>query len=148
MLFYTISTFRETLSNLMKRPRDGYVSVVKDICSNLQKMNDNALRDTNDRVKQFPKFRIVKLRLPNSGQHLSRPDGFRLIYMVSLVSDYAVLMRVYPKRGPQKAVDLVEAEYKRLELEVITESKSHTLHQVDIANNLTELSTTASLSSE
>lgn len=77
------------------------MSVVKDICDNLQKMPDNIIRDTNDRVKQFPKFRIVKLRIPNSGQRLSRPDGFRLIYFVSLVSDYVVLMRVYPKRGPQ-----------------------------------------------
>ena len=111
-------------------------------------MDDNALRDTNDRVKQFPKFRIVKLRLPNTGQHLSRPDGFRLIYIVSLVSDFVVLMRVYPKRGPQKAVDLVEAEYKRLELEVIAESQANALHQVDITNSLAELSIAASLSAK
>ena len=83
MDFFTASTFRETLSNLTKKPRDGYMSVVKDNCSNLQKMNDDILRNTNDRVKQYPKYRIVKLRLPNSGQHLSRPDGFRLIYMFS-----------------------------------------------------------------
>lgn len=146
MQFYTCSTFRETLANLTKKPRDGYMSVVKDICDNLQKMPDNIIRDTNDRVKQFPKFRIVKLRIPNSGQRLSRPDGFRLIYFVSLVSDYVVLMRVYPKRGPQKSIDLVETEYTRLEMEVLSESQNRILHEVDINNSLSELSTTATLS--
>ena len=71
MDFFTVSTFRETLSNLTKKPRDGYMTVVKDICNNLQKMNDDILRNTNDRVKQYPKYRIVKLRLPNTGQHLA-----------------------------------------------------------------------------
>jgi len=145
MQFYTCSTFRETLINLTKKSRDGYMSVVKDICDNLQKMSDDILRNTNDRVKQFPKYRIVKLRLPNSGQRLSRPDGFRLIYLVSLVSDYVVLLRIYPKRGPQKAVNLIDAEYTRLESEVIIESKAGILHQVDIHNNLAELSTTSSI---
>ena len=85
MKFYTVSTFRNTLESLMQKPRDGYTSVVGDICKMLQKMPDNILRDTNDRVKQFPQFRIVKLRIANSGQHLPKTDGFRLIYFVSLV---------------------------------------------------------------
>ena len=147
MDFFTVSTFRETLSNLTKKPRDGYMTVVKDICNNLQKMNDDILRNTNDRVKQYPKYRIVKLRLPNTGQHLSRPDGFRLIYMVSLVSDAVVLLRVYPKRGPQKAIDLVDEEYTRLTTEVITESKAQILHKVDVDNHLAVLSVTATLPS-
>ena len=51
------------------------MSVVKDICDNLQKMPDNIIRDTNDRVKQFPKFRIVKLRIPNFGRDRIYPIG-------------------------------------------------------------------------
>lgn len=141
MKFYTVSTFRNTLESLMQKPRDGYTSVVGDICKMLQKMPDNILRDTNDRVKQFPQFRIVKLRIANSGQHLRKTDGFRLIYFVSLVSDEVVLLRVYPKRGPQKTIDLVESEYTRLEYELLNESEAHTLHQVDINNLLAEIST-------
>ena len=79
MNFYTTSTFRQTLTSLTKKPKEGYSSVVKDICKALLSMEPNIIRDTNDRIKQFEDFRIVKLRLPNSGQHLSRPDGFRLI---------------------------------------------------------------------
>ena len=104
-------------------------------------MEPNIIRETNDRIKQFEDFRIVKLRLPNSGQHLSRPDGFRLIYYVSLISADVTLLRIYPKRGPQGIVDLVDEEYDRLLLEMVTENNNKTLHQVDINNSLVELDT-------
>ena len=102
-------------------------------------MEPNIIRDTNDRIKQFEDFRVVKLRLPNSGQHLSRPDGFRLIYYVSLISDDVALLRIYPKRGPQGIVDLVDEEYDRLLLERVTENNNKTLRQVDIKSSLAEL---------
>ena len=70
MVFYTISTFRQSLAALTKKSKDGYMSVVSDICNSLVNMPDNILRDTNDRIRQFAEFRVVKLRLPNSGQHL------------------------------------------------------------------------------
>ena len=145
MNFYTTSTFRQTLTSLTKKPKEGYKSVVKDICKALLSMEPNIIRDTNDRVKQFEDFRIVKLRLPNSGQHLSRPDGFRLIYYVSLISDDVALLRIYPTRGPQGIVDLVDEEYDRLLVEMVTENNNKTLHQVDIKKSLAELETKARL---
>ena len=108
-------------------------------------MPDTIIRETNDRIKQYPGFRVVKLRLPNSGQRLSKPDGFRLIYWVSMVSDDVVLLRIYPKRGPQGTVDLVDEEYDRLLMEMVQESQAKVLHQVDITSLLTELSTEATL---
>lgn len=145
MNFYTTSTFRQTLTSLTKKPKEGYVSVVKDICKTLLSMEPNIIRDTNDRVKQYKDFRIVKLRLPNSGQHLSRSDGFRLIYYVSLISDDVALLRIYPKQGPQGVVELVDEEYDRLLLEMVTENNNKTLHQVDIVNSLAELDTGANM---
>ena len=140
MLFYTTSTFRETLAALTKKSKDGYMSVTKDVCNGLTSMPANILRDTNDRIRHFAEYRIVKLRLPNSGQNLSKPNGFRLIYWVSMKNDVAVLLRIYPKRGSQSAVDLVDDEYDRLLVEMVNESKDHQLHQVDITNGLAELS--------
>lgn len=140
MDFYTSTTFRESLAALTKKSKDGYMTVVKDICDALAEMPDNILRDTNDRVYQFPEYRVVKLRVPNSGQKWSKSNGFRLIYWVSLLHDSVVLMRVYPKRGSLAAVDLVNAEYTRLQMEVFNESKANMLHQVDITNGLAELS--------
>ena len=116
------------------------MSVVSDICNSLVNMPDNILRDTNDRIRQFAEFRVVKLRLPNSGQHLPKNNGFRLIYWVSMKNDVAVLLRIYPKRGSQSAVDLVDDEYDRLLVEMVNESKNNQLHQVDITNGLAELS--------
>ena len=148
MNFFTSSTFRTHLVNLTKKQREGYMSVVKDICDQLKVMDDKILRESNDRVRQLEDFRIVKLRLPNSGQNLSKSNGFRLIYWVSLLADEVVLMSIFPKRGPQSAVNLVDAEYTRLVEEMTTESQNNSLHQVDIHNSLAELSTATSLSHE
>lgn len=139
MNFYTTTTFRESLARLTKKAKDGYMTVTQDICNALMNMPDNILRDTNDRVYQYPEYRVVKLRLMNSGQNLSKPNGFRLIYYVSLLHDSVVLMHIYPKRGPLSAVDLVNAEYTRLQMELFNESNASMLHQVDIANGLAEL---------
>ena len=145
MLFYTTSTFRLTFAALTKKSKDGYSSAGMDICNALLDMPDNILRETNDRIRHFAEYRVVKLRLPNSGQHLPKNNGFRLIYWVSTKNDVAVLLRIYPKRGSQSAVDLTEAEYDRLLFEMVNESKAGVLHQVDIANGLTELSQNACL---
>ena len=148
MVFYTSTTFRESLAALTKKSKDGYMTVIKDICDALTEMPDNILRDTNDRVYQFPEYRVVKLRVANSGQKWSKSNGFRLIYWVSLLHDCVVLMCVYPKRGSLAAVDLVNAEYTRLQMEVFNESKANMLHQVDVYNGLAELNQSASLSGD
>lgn len=145
MKFYTSSTFRQNIAALTKKPREGYMSVIQDICHAFNNMDDNIIRESNDRVRQLSDYRIVKLRLPNSSQNLSKPNGFRLIYWVSLLKDDVVLLSIYPKRGPQSAVDLVDNEYARLLRELTNENADCKLHQVDINNNLEELSQSASL---
>ena len=145
MIFHTTSSFRQAISSLTKRVKDGYSTVVEDICRALQDMPDNIIRDTNDRIIQQQNFRIVKHRLPNSGQRLAKANGFRLIYYVSLVDETVVLLHIYPKRGPQGVGNITDAEYNRLIGEMIQESTDTTLHQVDVTYNLSELSTVAHL---
>ena len=108
MDFYTTTIFRKSIEGLTKKTRDGYMSVIKDVCEALKNMPDNILRDTNDRVYQY--------------------------HLVSMRHDSVVLMCIYPKRGPLAAVDLVNAEYTRLQTEVFNESKACMLHQVDITD--------------
>lgn len=146
MNYYTISSFRQSVASLTKKSKDGYMTVVGDICKALQDMPDNILRDTNDRIKMFDEYRIVKLRIPNSGLKLAKANGFRLIYWVSMKRNNTVLLCVYPKRGPQGINSIVDAEYDRLLTEMIQEMQAHTLHQVDITNSLADLSATASFS--
>ena len=145
MNYFTSSTFRETLNGLLKKRKEGYSSVSMDICQSLNDMPDYILRDTNERILQTSNYRIVKLRVVNSGQRLSKADGFRLIYLVSLVSDDVVLLRVFPKRGSKSMVNISNAEYLRLVNELFNESKTNQLHQVDITNGLAELSQNACL---
>ena len=140
MNYYTSSTFREILGDLMKKRKEGYVSASIDVCKALLDMPDNIIRDTNERIIQTPKFRVVKLRVPNSGQRLSKADGFRLIYFVSMVSDEVVLLYIFPKRGPKSMVNIADAEYARLLKKLYDESEANELHQVDITNDLVELS--------
>lgn len=139
MNFYTTKSFRQSISNLIKKPKEGYSSVIKDICSALLSMPDNIIRDTNDRILQTVEFRLVKLRLPNSGQHLPKANGFRLIYIVSLVKDEVFLLHVYPKRGPQGTLDLQDNEYKRLVQDFANEYQECILHQVNIHDSLNEI---------
>ena len=148
MNYFTSSTFRETLNGLLKKRKEGYSSVSMDISQALNDMPDNILRDTNERIIQTPNYRIVKLRVANSGQRLSKADGFRLISLVSLVSDDVVLLRVFPKRGAKSMVNISNAEYLRLVNEVFNESKANRLHQVDITNGLAELSQNGCLPGE
>lgn len=108
---FTSTTFRTSISKLTRKVKEGYGSVVDDVCEALQNMDDSTLRDTNDRIRQEKYFRIIKLRVRNSHQNLPQNDGFRLIYWVSTKSDNMVLLCVYPKRGPQAANNLTKQEF-------------------------------------
>ena len=136
MNFYTSTSFRNSISKLTRKPKDGYESVVKDLCQALISMEDSILRDTNDRIRQEQNFRIVKLRVKNSHQNLPKNDAFRLIYWVSTKSDNLVLLTVYPKRGPWGISNLSNSELIRLLEEMLFEKENSILQKVDIANNL------------
>ena len=41
MKFYTSNSFRLSILKLTRKPKEGYESVVKDICEALQAMDDN-----------------------------------------------------------------------------------------------------------
>ena len=140
MNFFTISTFRDVVASLIKKPREGYSSVVADICAELQSMPDNILRDTNERIIQTPEYRVVKLRVANSNLRLSKSNGFRLVYLVSLITDDVFLLTVFPKRGTKGISNIPNAEYVRLLKELSLETSSKLLHQVDITKGLKETS--------
>lgn len=139
MNFFTISTFRDVVASLIKKPREGYSSVVADICAELQSMPDNILRDTNERIIQTPEYRVVKLRVANSNLKLSKSNGFRLVYLVSLITDDVFLLTVFPKRGTKGISNIPNAEYVRLLKELSLETSSKLLHQVEITKGLKEI---------
>lgn len=136
MNFYTSTSFRNSISKLIRKPKDGYRSVVTDICDTLKGMDDSILRDANDRIRQEQNFRIIKLRVKNSHQNLPKNDAFRLIYWVSTKTDNLVLLTVYPKRGPLGINNLTIDEFKRLLKEMLDEKEKSILQKINITNNL------------
>lgn len=79
------------------------------------------------------------MRVANSNLKLSKSNGFRLVYLVSLITDEVFLLTVFPKRGTKGISNIPNAEYVRLLNELSQETSSKLLHQVDITKGLKEI---------
>ena len=79
------------------------------------------------------------MRVANSNLKLSKSNGFRLVYLVSLITDDVFLLTVFPKRGTKGISNIPNAEYVRLLKELSQETSSKLLHQVDITKGLKEI---------
>lgn len=67
----------------------------------------------------------IKLRLPDKKQHLSKSDGYRLIYLVLKGSPVVAFLTIYPKRGPLQELDIEDLELRKLISEFTVESRAH-----------------------
>lgn len=81
---------------------------------------------------------VIKLRLPDKKQHLSRADGYRLIYLVLKQMPVVVLLDIYPKRGPSQQLDVDDSEVTRLVQEFYDEFNAGSLVEHDINDTLRE----------
>ena len=70
---------------------------------------------------------IIKLRLPDKKQHLSRKDGYRLIYLVSKTDEIVVFLDIYPKNGPLQQLDIANGELKFLVKHFVDEAQLNIL---------------------
>ena len=70
---------------------------------------------------------IIKLRLPDKKQHLSRKDGYRLIYLVSKTDEIIVFLDIYPKNGPLQQLDIANGELKFLVKQFVDEAQLNIL---------------------
>ncbi len=75
---------------------------------------------------------VIKLRLPDKKQRLSKKDAFRLIYLVSKKKDLVVFLDIYPKNGPLQQLDISRAEIGRLVKEFVEEANSNSLEGYSI----------------
>lgn len=119
--YKTISAFRSHLSRLLKVKRHVYANVENEIQREFSGKPIEQVRQNNDMILLEGELVIIKLRLPDKKQHLSRKDGFRLIYLVSKTDEIVVFLDIYPKNGPLQQLDLPEEELKFLVREFIQE---------------------------
>ena len=79
------------------------------------------IRNNRDMILMQDDAIVIKLRLPDHRQRLSKANGYRLIYMASLVKERVVFLDVYPKRGPLQQLDIPRDELMLLLGEYVAE---------------------------
>lgn len=121
--FKTISSFRSSLSGLLSVRRKVYVNVENEIKREFAGKPIEQIRQNNDMILLEGDLIIIKLRLPDKKQHLSRKDGYRLIYLVSKTDEIVVFLDIYPKNGPLQQLDIADAELKFLVKQFIDEAQ-------------------------
>ena len=130
--FKTISSFRTRLSDLLKVRRKVYANVENEIKREFTGKPIDNIRQNNDMILLEGEMIIIKLRLPDKKQHLSRKDGFRLIYLVSKTDEIVVFLEIYPKNGPLQQLDIADNELKMLVIQFINEAQSDALEDYSI----------------
>lgn len=119
--FKTISVFRKRLENLLKVRRNVYSGATNEIKRELGGVPIEQIRMNRDMILVEDDLLVIKLRLSDKKQRLSKKDGFRLIYLVSKVEDIVVFLDIYPKNGPLQQLDIELKEVKELISEYIIE---------------------------
>lgn len=125
--FKTISSFRTRLAALLKVKRKVYANVEVEIRREFAGKPIEQIRQNNDMILLEGDLVVIKLRLPDKKQHLSRKDGFRLIYLVSKTDEIVVFLDIYPKNGPLQQLDIADNDLKSLLKEFIEEAQSNNL---------------------
>jgi hypothetical protein len=133
------STFRDSLKLICKRPENGYSSCCHDICDELINKSIDDVFVMNFLIREIGEIRIIKIRIQNSEQNLSKANGFRLIVLCNKKYDEVTLLKVYPKRGKYGQSDLQKSEYKFLLKSYAEEKKAKNLVVHNINNVLEEV---------
>lgn len=125
--FYATSSFLGRVKRLKKVRRGVYSSVEEDVKAAFSGQDIESVRANRDMILMVDQLLVIKLRLPDTSQRLSKKDGYRLIYLVSKISETVVFLDIYPKNGPEQQLSINSNALKLLIKEFIDESTSGTL---------------------
>lgn len=137
--FVSIGFFRAALAALLKVKHGVYAGVPTEICRAFQGVTIEQIRANRDMILMDDASITIKLRLPDKRQHLSKSDGYRLIYLVQKSLPIVGFLTVYPKRGPMQKLDVEDAELRDLVAQFITESQARQVVIHDINDHLKEI---------
>lgn len=112
--FFTISFFRNKIETLLKVKRGVYKNVCDEIVREFNDKSIDEIRNNRDMILLKDDSIIIKLRLPDKRQRLSKKDGYRLIYLVSKTSETVVFLDIYPKNGPSQQLDISDKDLTML----------------------------------
>ena len=137
--FVSIESFRKRLQTLLDVKRGVYSGVKNEICKEFQSASIEQIRQNRDMILISNDSIVVKLRLPDKKQRLSKADGYRLIYMVMKQVPLVVFLDIYPKRGPNQQLDIEDNEINKLISDFIAENEANTLVKHDISDGMKEI---------
>ena len=120
----TISHFRERLQALSDYKRGVYVGAQGEVSAAFKGVPIEIIRQNRDMILMQDDAIAIKLRLPDHRQRLSRKDGYRLIYLVSMIEERVAFLDIYPKRGPLQQLDIPDEELYRLLAMYVSEGDS------------------------
>lgn len=112
--YFSISSFRNRIKALLKIKRSVYAGINDEIKNEFSGKSIDEIRQNRDMILTQDDLLVVKLRLPDKKQRLSKKDGYRLIYLVSKVKEVVVFLDIYPKNGPAQQLSIDNNELKRL----------------------------------
>ncbi len=104
--FLAISYFRKRIEDLLKIKKGVYKNINAEIAREFNGKSIEDIRNNRDMILMANDFILIKLRLPDKKQRLSKRDGYRLIYLVSKTKENVVFLDVYPKNGPSQQLDI------------------------------------------
>jgi len=136
IFFVSIEAFRTALAALLKVKHGVYAGVPSEICKAFQGVTIEQIRSNRDMILMDDDAITIKLRLPDKRHHLSKSDGYRLIYLVQKNVPVVGFLTVYPKRGPLQKLDVEDDELRNLVTAFAVESISREVVIHDINDNL------------
>ena len=131
--FVSITSFRKRLAALLKVKRGIYAGVTDEICQAFKHATIEQIRQNRDMILINNDVVIIKLRMPDKKQKLSKADGYRLIYLVMKKIPLVALLDIYPKRGPLQQLDIPNEELLRLLSLYVQEGNNNLLQLVDFS---------------
>lgn len=121
--YKTITTFRESLKELLKVKKGVYSGVEDEIKKEFKNKTLESILSNRDMVLTQTDSIVIKLRLPDSKNHLSKANGYRLVYLAYKEKELVVFLEIYAKRGPKQMLDLPPNGLKKI-LDIFENEKS------------------------
>lgn len=129
---FSITTFRNRIASLLKVKRGVYANVTSEINKEFNGKTIEQIRQSRDMILCENDVTVIKLRLPDKQQKLSRKDGYRLIYLVSKTQETVILLDIYPKNGPLQQLSISEKDLTGLLKEFAEEANAGTIAPLHI----------------
>lgn len=132
MRFFTIKSFRKDLKQLKKKK---YTSHSADICSEFEGKTEEEIRNMSVNLSGTSNENenlLIKRRINNSQHKTGKAGGFRLIFLITKLTN-VILLNLYSKKE-QENHSVTEIEQRLLEYE--QENENQQLEEVDIENRL------------